>query len=215
MTTIGATPLTQDGGGSVNEPGIDYSRYFWQGEKVRLRPLRIEDAEQAFIASLDSPSRQVLQLGIELPTSTELLLSSLEKWVGCREADGATLFVIENFEGDNVGGISLHSRDEKNGVFSFGVVVDRPHRGKGYAESAIRVLLKYGFWERRYQKCDSACVDANEPAIGLHRKLGFKEEGRRRRRWFFGGACYDAVLFGLTREEFDASEKTRSGAVPD
>jgi pimeloyl-ACP methyl ester carboxylesterase len=28
---------------------MDYSRYFWQGEKVRLRPLRIEDAEQFFM----------------------------------------------------------------------------------------------------------------------------------------------------------------------
>lgn len=49
----------------VTETALDYSRYFWQGEKVRLRPLRIEDAEQLFINSLDSPSRQVLQYRIE------------------------------------------------------------------------------------------------------------------------------------------------------
>jgi hypothetical protein len=74
---------------------LDYSRYFWQGEKVRLRPLRIEDAEQSFIDSLDSPSRQVLQLGTELPTSVDLLRASLEKYVGCKDADGVILFVIE------------------------------------------------------------------------------------------------------------------------
>jgi len=34
---------------------MNYSKYFWQGEKVRLRPLRVEDAEQAYIDSLDSP----------------------------------------------------------------------------------------------------------------------------------------------------------------
>jgi RimJ/RimL family protein N-acetyltransferase len=191
----------------VKDTAVDYSRYFWQGEKVRLRPLRIEDAGQFFVNSLDSPSRQLLQLGIELPTSVELLKSSLEKYVGCKDADGVILFVVENLEGVNVGGISLHSRDQKNGTFSFGIVIDREHRGKGYAEDAVRILLRYGFWERRYQKCNSACLHTNEASIKLHKKLGFVEEGRRRRQVFFNGEHYDDVLFGLTREEFDAKER--------
>jgi RimJ/RimL family protein N-acetyltransferase len=191
----------------VKDSALDYSRYFWQGEKVRLRPLRIEDAEQSFINSLDSPSRQVLQLGIELPTSVELLRSSLEKYVGCKDADGLILFVIENLEGVDVGGISLHSRDQKNGTFSFGMVINREHRRKGYAEDAVQILLRYGFWERRYQKCNSACVHTNEASIELHKKLGFVEEGRRRRQVFFNGEYHDDVLFGLTREEFDAQER--------
>jgi RimJ/RimL family protein N-acetyltransferase len=191
----------------MKDTATNYSRYFWQGEKVRLRPLQIEDAEQGFMNSLDSPSRQLLQLGIELPTSVEILRSSLEKYVGCKDADGVIVFVIETHEGVNVGGISLHSRDQKNGTFSFGIVIDREHRGKGYAEDAVRILLRYGFWERRYQKCNSACVHTNEASIRLHRKLGFMEEGRRRRQVFFNGEYHDDILFGLTREEFDAQEK--------
>jgi hypothetical protein len=68
-------------GGTVNETGLDTSRYFGQGEKVRLRPLRLEDAEGGFATMLDSPSRQDLQLGVQLPTSLEGLRASLEKWV--------------------------------------------------------------------------------------------------------------------------------------
>jgi hypothetical protein len=41
---------------------LDYSRYYWQGEKVRLRPLRPEDAEQDYADSLDTPSRQALHI---------------------------------------------------------------------------------------------------------------------------------------------------------
>jgi RimJ/RimL family protein N-acetyltransferase len=193
----------------VKDTDLDFSRYFWQGEKVRLRPLRIEDAEQSFIDSLDSPSRQLLQLGIELPTSVEFLRSALEKYVGCKDADGVIVFAIENLEGVNVGGLSLHSRDQKNGRFSFGVVVVRQHRRKGYAQDAVRILLRYWFWERRYQKCNSACVHTNEASIRLHKELGFVEEGVRRRQWFFDGVYHDDVLFGLTREEFDDREKAR------
>ena len=191
----------------MKDAAIDYSRYFWQGEKVRLRPLRIEDAGQSFIDSLDSPSRQVLQLGIELPTSEELQRSSLEKYLGCKDADGVIVFIIEDLEGVAVGGISLHSRDQKNGTFSFGIVIQREHRRNGYAEDAIRILLRYGFWERRYQKCNSACVHTNEASIRLHKKLGFLEEGRRRRQVFFNGEYHDDVLFGMMREEFDAQRR--------
>ena len=178
---------------------LDYSRYFWQGDVVRLRPVRIDDAEASFAASLDSPSRRLLQLGIELPTSVELLRSSLEKYAGCQDADGVVVFVIETLEGEAVGGISLHTTNRKNGTFGFGVVVDRLHRGNGYAEDAVRILLRYCFWERRYQKCNSACVDTNDASIRLHEKLGFLEEGRRRRQWFLEGEYRDDVLFGLTR----------------
>jgi RimJ/RimL family protein N-acetyltransferase len=87
------------------------------------------------------------------------------------------------------------------------VVTDREHQGKGYAEDAVRVLLRYGFWERRFQKCNSACVATKEASIRLHEKLGFAQEGRVRRRWFLNGEYCDDVLFGLTREEFDAREK--------
>jgi RimJ/RimL family protein N-acetyltransferase len=195
----------------MENTATDYSRYFWQGEEVRLRPLRTEDAEQYFIDSLDSPSRQVLQIGTELPTSVELLKASLEKHLGCKDAAGLILFAVENLEGDLVGGISLHSRDAKNGTFSFGISVNREHRRKGYAEDAVRILLGYGFWERRFQKCNSACVHTNEASIQLHRKLGFVEEGRRRRQVFFNGQYYDDILFGLTREEFDAHERREPG----
>jgi RimJ/RimL family protein N-acetyltransferase len=190
----------------MRENSLDYSRYFWQGDKVRLRPLRMEDAEQSFVNSLDSPTRQVLQLGIELPTSVEKQRAVLEKFADCKDADGVILFVIETLEGVNVGGISFHSRDRKNGTFGFGIVIQRAHRGQGYAHDAVRILLRYAFWERRYQKCNSACVHTNEASIALHTKLGFVEEGRIRRNLFFNGRYYDDVLFGLTREEFDALE---------
>jgi RimJ/RimL family protein N-acetyltransferase len=196
-----ATPESVSG--QMTQPTLDYSRYFWQAGKVRLRPLRIEDAEQGFIHSLDSPARQTLQLGIELPTSLELARASLERFVGCKDFNGVIVFAIENLAGEHVGGISLHSRDEKNGLFSFGIVIYREHRKKGYAQDAVRILLKYGFWERRYQKCDSACAHDNEGSIALHKGLGFLEEGRRRRALFCNGAFHDEILFGMTREEFD------------
>ena len=80
-----------------------------------------------------------------------------------------------------------------------------------FALCALSVLTWVGVWagERRYQKCDSACAHTNDRSIVLHRKLGFVEKGRCRRELFCNGQYYDEILFGMTREEFDAREKRR------
>ena len=187
-------------------PNLNETEYFWAGERVRLRGLTEEDAEAAFANSLDSPGRQVLQLGIELPTSVEALRTELGKRASCPDADGVIIFAIENRSGAAVGGLSFHSRNRKNGTFGFGVNVHRSHRGKGYAAEAVEILLRYAFHERRYQKCNSACVEGNGASIALHSKLGFVEEGRRRHQLYLNGRFCDEILFGLTREEFDAKE---------
>ncbi len=185
---------------------MDYSNYFWQGDKIRLRPVRVEDAEQHYMDSLDSPARQSLQLGIELPASIESQKEALAKYADCKEVDGVIIFTIENLGGVMVGGISLHSQRVKNGVFGMGLIISRPHRRQGYAEEAARILMKYCFHERRFQKCNSACVHTNDASIGFHAKIGFIQEGIRRRDLFLNGRYYDSILFGLTREEFDSVE---------
>lgn len=154
------------------------------------------------MASLDSPTVALYQDGIELPTSVELQQQWLEKAAGLKD-DGMIRFAMENLDGLTVGWVTLHSRDQKNGIFSFGVAVYREYRGHGYAVDAVRIILKYGFWEQRYQKCNSICLHSNEASIRMHQKLGFIEEGRIRRACFYNAAYHDDVLFGMTREEFD------------
>ncbi len=190
---------------------FDYDRYFWTGKKVLLRGLSVGDAEAAYVASLDSTARQLLQLGIELPTSVEALRIELEKRAFCKTVDGVIVFAIEPLDlpGTLAGAISLHSRSSKNGTFGFGVSVHEPFRNNGFAEDAVKMLLRYAFHEQRFQKCNSACVDGNAASIALHKKLGFAEEGRRRRQFFLNGRYVDDILFGLTREEFEAVDTDR------
>lgn len=180
----------------------DYSHYFWQGERTRLRPWRMDDAELRFAASLDSPTLALHEDGIVLPSSVDLQKERLEKIAGFKD-EGMLRFAMETLEEITVGWVTLHSRDQKNGTFGFGVAVYRDHRGHGYAVDAVRIVLKYGFWEQRYQKCNSVCLHSNEASIRMHDKLGFREEGRIRRNCFHNGHYHDDVLFGMTREEFD------------
>jgi RimJ/RimL family protein N-acetyltransferase len=111
-------------------------------------------------------------------------------------------FAIETHEQAFVGVATMHSIDERHGKFSFSVIVDRQYRKRGYAEDAVRRILKYGFLERRFHKCKSACASYNPASIQLHQKLGFMQEGRLREEWFYNGKHHDELLFGMTLDEY-------------
>jgi RimJ/RimL family protein N-acetyltransferase len=128
----------------------------------------------------------------------------LEKYGGCKQVNDMIAFALETREREFVGIATMHSIDERHGKFSFSVLVDRPYRKRGYAEDAVRLILKYGFLERRFHKCNSACASYNTASIGLHQKLGFIQEGTLRKEWFYKGEHHDELIFGMTLEEYIA-----------
>lgn len=111
-----------------------------------------------------------------------------------------------------VGGISTGGVDKNAGVFTYGVTIGAEFQRRGYASEAVVLLLRYMFGERRFQKCDVSIYDYNTASLGLHEKLGFLMEGRRRRSHFFAGAYHDVILMGLTVEEYAARHSLGSVA---
>ncbi len=183
------------------------TNYFWQGELVRLRHFREEDAERKVEELYDSEARSYLQDGI-----TDFPAPTVEQYKKYFKTDEITrsddnlhkpfMFAIENFDGEFVGWINVWQRNPRSGVFEYGIGIFREFRKKGYAADAIKIILRYGFYELRMQKCNSACRDDNEASIKLHKSLGFKEEGRIRREIFTNNRYYDLLRFGLLKEEF-------------
>lgn len=184
-----------------------YAGYSWQGERVRLRPLRIEDAPKKWREWTDTQARILLEYGMDLPpVSLETYTEQLRPSCEFEDTSQRISFGIETLEGEFVGWINVGGMSGRHGTFGFGISIFREYQRRGYAEEAVRIVLRYMFNERRFQKCNSECLDFNAASIRLHHKLGFKEEGRRRRSVYIHGEYHDRVLFGLLKEEFDENE---------
>lgn len=182
------------------------SGYFWQGTKIRLRSTQKSDWKQWKIESSDSEAIRLMEWGIELPKNDIDVAEMSDKYDNFKD-NFRKMFAIETLSNNQlVGFINLNSLDHKNGVFSFGLGVNREYRNSGYATEATRIVMRYGFYELRMQKCNSSCVEINEASLTFHKNLGFIEEGRRRRIIYMNGKFYDNILLGITREEFDVIE---------
>jgi len=175
----------------------------WQGKLVCLRALEPEDWRAFFDWDQDTEMARSTYW-IPFPGSQE----AAKKWTADQALDrGKTheyKWVIENLNGELVGMLNTHTCDPRVGTFQYGVAVKREHWRKGYASEAIRIVLGYFFRELRYQKVNGHVYAFNEPSLGLHRKLGFREEGRLRRMVYTDGRHFDEVIFGMTVEEFEA-----------
>ncbi|MEK4368874.1 GNAT family N-acetyltransferase [Paenibacillus sp. FSL R5-0473] len=185
---------------------IDYSQYFWQDDKVRLRALREEDWEDHYYNRFDTPARRLLECAVELPPTHVEAKNFTENFSDFSLGKGRIMFTIVNMDGENVGGVNLNSIDERNGTFSIGIQIDRDHRGKGYGTRAVRILLKYAFFERRLNKFNDSVLQGNEPSAAMMRKLGCVQEGVRRQVIYTDGKYQDMILFGLTKDEFMEKE---------
>ena len=193
-----------------NYTGIDEriaaadSPSIWVGDRIHLRAYEPDDAEAEAAFDAHSVDQRSGWKAFP-PRSSAARKTWIEETAGKKHEGDAvdfSLAIARRSDDRIVGSINPHSVDLVNGTFSFGIAVGAEHKGQGYAGEAVLLLQRYMFDERRFQKCETLVYSYNTPSLALHRKLGFVEEGRQRRHLFLGGAYHDAVLFGMTVEEF-------------
>lgn len=181
---------------------INYSKYYWQNDLVRFRGMLPEDWEESYYNRFDSEARRRLQSGIELPPTIQADKEAVEKYANFGSAAERTMFVIENLNGECVGAVNLNSIDEKNGTFGIGIQIGMDHRGRGYGTAAMRLLLKYAFFERRLHKFNACVIAGNTASEKMMENLGCRQEGIRREQIYTDGRYHDEILYGLTAGEY-------------
>ncbi|MFL6114929.1 MAG: GNAT family N-acetyltransferase [Catenulispora sp.] len=175
----------------------------WIGDKVRLRAREPEDVQAIPVQENTADERSGWM--IMPPRSRVATKKHFEKAAERRPGPETLEFdlVIARREDDlMVGGINVTGVNQINGTFAYGVGLISEHKGNGYAAEAVLLILRFMFYERRFQKCEAHVYDYNSASISLHRKLGFAEEGRLRRHLFLGGQYRDELIFGITADEF-------------
>ncbi|MFH0780092.1 MAG: GNAT family protein [Parcubacteria group bacterium] len=173
-----------------------------KGSHVILRPIRKEDL-QLFLKWFND-QEVIRYLNFYLP----VMESMEEKWIEdlAKPDSDRVVFMIEAKTGENefkpIGTCGLHGIDHHDQNATLGIALGEKnlHR-KGYGSEAGRLIVDYGFKELNLHRIGSFAFEENAPSIGLHRKLGFKQEGIVRECKFKGGKFHNLVAFSLLRGE--------------
>jgi RimJ/RimL family protein N-acetyltransferase len=115
--------------------------------------------------------------------------------------------IFSSDETEQLGGSGFHKRANE-GSLEIGYWVAASALGRGIATEVTAVQTRAGFELAGLDRIDIQVEPENERSIAIPRKLGFREDGRLRRRLEAheeGGPARDSVVFSMLREELEGS----------
>jgi diamine N-acetyltransferase len=172
-----------------------------RGQKVQLRPVKRSDVDY-FLVWFNDP--EVIQyLNMYLPMTEMYEENYIQEFY--KDYTKVRL-VIEAVEGQSVkpiGSIGLDSINPKDHNATFGIAIgEKDYWSKGYGTEATRLLVNYGFEQLNLHRINSSVFSFNERSLRMHKKVGFKEEGRQREYVFKNGRYHDHILLGILKSEW-------------
>src|SRR6202046_2563298 len=181
---------------------------------VGLRPIRVKDAA----AWRDGRVRNATWLRPWEPTNPEtpLYRTTLGPYVAMartmrREArQGLTLPWVVTYDGQfagqlTVGGITWgSSRSAQVGYW-----IDEAFAGQGVTPTVLAMAMDHCFFTVGLHRVEATIRPENQASRRVVEKLGFREEGLRRRSLHIDGAWRDHLCYALTVEDVQPGLMTR------
>ncbi|WP_104819403.1 GNAT family N-acetyltransferase [Kitasatospora sp. MMS16-BH015] len=175
------------------------------GTLVRLRALRPEDLEQ-HLAWRNDPEVVHWATGGDPffgPVTREALEIAFAAKLRLVPHQAGVLTVESTATGQPIGLVDYRDIDPLVTRATLGITIgDRPHWGRGHGTEALGLLVGHLFTTMGLHRLELDTWAGNERAQRTFRRLGFREEGRRRSDALVAGEWQDRVLFGLLRSEW-------------
>lgn len=184
-----------------------------KGRRVTLRAPRASD--YTAWRDLRRESREFLKpyepRWSEADLSRRVFASRLKRGrAESRAGSDFTFFIFLDQGGREVlaGGLTLSNIRRRAAQFAnLGYWMGRRYAGQGLMTEAVGVILPFAFGTLGLHRIHAAFLPSNTASRRVLEKNGFKEEGFAENYLQIDGKWCDHVLFGLTRERYEAAVK--------
>ncbi len=152
------------------------------GEVIVLRSAELSDAA-AFLRHADEILRDPEFVSISRPEEFNLTETQEREWIRAHRDKAGDIVIVAEVDAEFIGLVFLESearqRISHRGLLH--MAISRPWRGRGVGTALLESLIQ---WAEQHSDLEKLCLEVmanNTRAIGLYKKLGFQEEGRRPR----------------------------------
>ena len=173
-------------------------------ERLSLRPLRIQDANDIFAYASDPEVSRYTTW--ETHPNLDVSLGYIH-YVQSRYLDGLpdTWGIILNSTDHLVGTVGLLNFEEQAKHIELGYVVAPQHQSQGIATEAANLAMDYAFGPLGLNKVSACCFAENHASERVMLKLGMRYEGTVRDHIWKRGSLHDVKLYGKLAKECGAS----------
>jgi RimJ/RimL family protein N-acetyltransferase len=157
-------------------------------------PMLIENAQKLLVDS--SPNV------VTLPEEFDLTVEQEENWIENHREKPGWIALVPEIDGHVVGLLNFENGPRQRLAHrgSLGMGINAEWRGRGVGDALLTVLLDWARANPLIEKVCLAVVVTNKPGLGLYKKHGFVEEGRRVKEIKLGPDDYvdDILMYRLT-----------------
>ena len=89
-----------------------------------------------------------------------------------------------------------------HGCAEYSLLIGPEHQSKGYGKEGLKLILAYGFNVLDLYLIWGEIIEGNEGGLKTAMRVGFKEDGRLRERYFKDGKRVNSILVSITTSEF-------------
>ncbi len=188
----------------------------WQRISAMARELELVALGECDAAAVETlrQIRNLPEIRTNMYTDHEIDRDEHAAWTAKRVTDRHSRFFAVRWQHRIVGAVSLSNLDSPGGRAEWAFYLHPDTRGKNLGSALEWKLLDMAFISvgngsggLGLRKLDCEVLAFNAPVIALHRRFGFAIEGRRRQRIRRDGAAIDAVLLGITADEWTQNRK--------
>lgn len=171
------------------------------GRSIYLRPLDVADVTDSYVGWLNDPDVKRFLETRHSDQTHETVLAFVE----CvNERSNEHIFAICRASDDkHIGNIKVGPIKANHSVADVSLFIGESDCwGKGYATQAIDVISRYAIRQLGIQKLAATAYAANAGSVGAFLKVGYRQEGLRRKHYILDQAPADLVELGLCADEF-------------
>ncbi|KAI2617247.1 acyl-CoA N-acyltransferase [Hypomontagnella submonticulosa] len=173
-------------------------------DKCIIRPYAASDAEASAAGANHWEIVQFMRDTFPFPYT----IDNANFWIDFTlKANPIVNFAITDLDGTFVGGIGLKPNvDVERRTNEVGYWIVPEHQGKGYATSALKGFIAWAFKEfPDLLRIEAGVFSTNIGSPKVLERAGFTLEGVRRKAVEKKGIVQDMFMYGLLRDEFEAS----------
>jgi RimJ/RimL family protein N-acetyltransferase len=180
-------------------------QYLYQSPRIGVRGLSAKELGGNYLHWFSDASVCAFNSHFAYPKSQESLQQFIQQLSA--SVDHIVWAIYDRAEGVHVGNIGLRifNRIDNNAELSF-LLGEKTYWGRGYGFEAGQMMISHGFNVLNLQRIYCGCAGNNIPMQKLAAKLGFVQEGVRRKNLYLWGKYEDEIEYGLLREEFLARD---------
>jgi RimJ/RimL family protein N-acetyltransferase len=104
-----------------------------------------------------------------------------------------------------VGTVLLFRFDVGSSRLELGYVLGRRYWRQGLMREALAATCSHAFGAMGIRRIEAEVNPANVPSASLLESIGFRREGRLRKRWVSRGEAYDTDFYGCLAEDWRGS----------